>query len=432
LWELSLLQQLVLFLGTLLTVLIGIYASNWCLLTYLSIKGRKKTPRPPEIKDWPKISVHVPFYNERNTASRLLEACVNLDYPREKLEIIVIDDSNDGTTEIARSYEARYKDLVKVLHREERDGFKAGALQLALKASTGEFIAIFDADYVPRPNLLKAMVPYLYVDENVAFVQARCGYLNRESSWITKAYSLAIDGYFLIDQRARFAGNLLAHFSGTNGIFRRRAIEQGGGWHSDTLVEDMDLSVRLQLAGWKYIYAPNVYCSGEIPPVFSALRKQQFRWAKGFTECLKKYWKTIVFHKHWSAFQKTEALLQLSTYFIFVISAAGLILMFPYYLLLPISFLIGDYWKTVFAPLTWAFSVAIYSAPLLVYGTAVSELRRERNDTFARLFYLLYLMVVGFGILFSNAAAVIGALIGRRSPFDRTPKFGLVDKEPQT
>jgi len=429
LWELSLLQQLVLFLGTLLTVSIGIYASNWCLLTYLSVKGRKRTPSPPKVKDWPKISIHVPFYNERNVASRLLEACVNLDYPREKLEIIVIDDSNDGTAEIARSYEARHKDLVRVLHREKRDGFKAGALQMALRASTGQFIAIFDADYVPKPNLLKEMIPYLYVDERVAFVQARCGYLNRESSWITKAYSLAIDGYFLIDQRARFAGNLLAHFSGTNGIFRRRALEQVGGWHSDTLVEDLDLSVRLQLAGWKYLYAPNVYCSGEIPPVFSALRKQQFRWAKGFTECLKKYWKAIILDKNWSAFQKIEAVLQLSTYFMFVISAAGLILMPFYYLLLPMTFLMGDYWNTVFAPLTSAFSVAIYSAPLLVYGTAVSELRRESNDTFTRLFHLLYLMVVGFGILFSNAAAVIGALIGRRSPFDRTPKFGLVDKE---
>jgi len=423
----SILQQLVLFLGTLFTVLVGIYASNWCLLTYYSIKGRKKTPHPPKINDWPKISIHIPLYNERNVASRLLEACVNLDYPREKLEIIVIDDSNDGTTEIARSYEVRHKDLMRVLHREKRDGFKAGALQQALKASTGEFIAIFDADYVPKPNLLKEMIPYLYVDERVAFVQARCGYLNRESSWITKAYSLAIDGYFLIDQRARFAENLLAHFSGTNGIFRRSAIEQVGGWHSDTLVEDLDLSVRLQLADWKYLYAPNVYCSGEIPPVLNALRKQQFRWAKGFTECLKKYWKAIILQKHWSGFQKVEALLQLSTYFMFVISAAGLVLMLPYYLLLPITFLMGDYWKTVFAPLTSIFSVAIYSAPLLVYGTAVSELRRESNDRFTRLFYLFYLMIVGFGILFSTAAAVIGALLGRKSPFDRTPKFGLVD-----
>ncbi|MEM3507277.1 MAG: glycosyltransferase, partial [Candidatus Bathyarchaeia archaeon] len=213
------LQNILLILLILTIAIISVYAINWVLLTFLSFLNRKKNIESPKIEDWPKVSINLPIYNEEKVIARLLNAVLNLDYPKNKLEIIVIDDSNDSTTQIIKSYEEKYKGLIKFIHRNNRNGFKAGALQLALENSTGEFIAIFDADYVPKPNFLKALLPYLYIEENVAFVQARIGYLNKNQSWVTKAVALGLDGYCFIDQRARYASNLLAHFSGTNGIF---------------------------------------------------------------------------------------------------------------------------------------------------------------------------------------------------------------------
>ena len=158
-----------------------------------------------------------------------------------------------------------------------------------MQKSTGEFIALFDADYVPPADFLKKMIPQLYLDDRVAFAQSRWSYLDGQFSWIAKAMSLAIDVYAFVDQRARYVGNLLAHFSGTCGVFRRKAIEDAGGWSADTLAEDLDLSIRLHLKGWKYIYVPTVVCPGEIPPSFDNLRHQQYRWAKGYSECLRKH-----------------------------------------------------------------------------------------------------------------------------------------------
>ena len=243
------LQQLVLFLVAMVTGLISIYAFNIWVLSLLSVRGRNKVADPPALDSWPMVSVHLPLFNEERVASRLLDACCKLDYPRDKLEIIAIDDSSDGTTKIAKEFESKNPDLVKVIHREDRSGFKAGALQLALEKSKGDFIALFDADYVPPRNFLRKMVPYLYADEKVAFVQSRWSYLDGQFSWIAKAISLGIDVYAFVDQRARYVGNLLAHFSGTCGVFRRSAMEEVGGWSADTLAEDLDLSIRLHLKG---------------------------------------------------------------------------------------------------------------------------------------------------------------------------------------
>jgi cellulose synthase/poly-beta-1,6-N-acetylglucosamine synthase-like glycosyltransferase len=418
------LQQLVLFMVAMVTGLISIYAFNVWVLTLLSIRGRNKLADPPHLDSWPRVSVHLPLFNEKRVAKRLLEACVNLDYPRDKLEIVVVDDSSDGTTKIAREFESKHPSLVRVFHREERSGFKAGALQIALRNSSGEFIALFDADYVPPRNFLKKMIPHLYVDEKVAFAQSRWSYLDGQFSWIAKAISLAIDVYAFIDQRARYVGNLLAHFSGTCGVFRRRAVEEAGGWSSETLAEDLDLSIRLHLKGWRYIYVPTVVCPGEIPPSFDNLRHQQFRWAKGFSECLRKYGGAILRSSQLNFFQKMEALLHLATYFICPLTIIGIVVALLYYSIFPPSFWLMGFWRYQVALLTFMLSLVIYSAPVIASGVTLSEFSQLGITKLRRLLHLGYLGALVYGLLLSNTKAVIEGLFSTTSYFYRTPKLG--------
>lgn len=418
------LQQFVLFMVAVVTGLIAIYAFNVWVLSLLSIRGRAKLADPPKIDDWPKVSVHLPLYNEEAVARRLLDACVRLDYPSDRLEILVVDDSTDGTTNIARKFEATYPRLVRVIHRQNRLGFKAGALQDAMENSDGEFIALFDADYVPPRDFLKKMIPYLYLDENVAFAQARWSYLDGQFSWIAKAISLAIDVYAFVDQRARYVGNLLAHFSGTCGVFRRKAIEDAGGWSSETVAEDLDLSIRLHLKGWRYIYVPTVVCPGEIPPSFDTLRRQQFRWAKGFSECLKKHGGAILRSKRLGFFQKVEALLHLCTYFICPLTVIGIVVALLYYSIFPPSFWLMGFWRYVVALITFVLSLVIYSAPLVASGVTLTEFSQMGIGKIRRLLHLGYLGALLYGLLLSNTKAVIEGLFSRTTHFYRTPKLG--------
>lgn len=419
------LQQLVLFMVAIVTGLISIYAFNVWVLTLLSIRGRSKLADPPRLESWPRVSVHLPLFNEERVAKRLLDACVKLDYPHDKLEILVVDDSSDGTTKIARDFEAKYSGFVRVIHREERGGFKAGALQVALERSNGEFIALFDADYVPPRDFLKKMIPYLYVDEKVAFAQSRWSYMDGQFSWIAKAISLAIDVYAFVDERARYVGNLLAHFSGTCGVFRRQAIEDAGGWDCDTLAEDLDLSIRLHLKGWRYIYVPTVVCPGEIPPSFDNLRIQQFRWAKGFSECLRKYGGAIVRSSRLNFFQKLEALLHLGTYFMCPLTIIGIVVALLYYSIFPPSFWLMGFWRYEVALLTFLLSLVIYSAPLIASGVTLSEFSQLGITKLRRLLHLGYLGALVYGLLFSNTRAVLEGLFSTASYFYPTPKLGL-------
>jgi len=420
------LQQLVLFLVALVTGLISIYAFNIWVMSLLSIRGRNKIADPPSISSWPTVSIHLPLFNEERVARRLLTACVGLDYPKEKLGIVVIDDSTDGTTAVAREFERNYRDLVDVIHRDDRTGFKAGALQVAMQNSESEVIALFDADYVPPSDFLRRMVPYLYVNDNVAFVQSRWSYLDGQFSWIAKALSLAIDVYAFVDQRARYVGNLLAHFSGTCGVFKRAAIEGAGGWSPETSAEDLDLSIRLHLKGWRYIYVPTVVCPGEIPSSFNNLRHQQFRWAKGFSECLRKHGGAIVRSKELNFFQKVEALLHLGTYFICPLTIIAIVVGLLYYSIFPPSFWLLGFWRYRVALLTFLLSLVIYSAPLVACGITLSEFSHLGLSKLRRLAHLGYLGAIVYGLLLSNTRAVIEGLFSKTSYFYRTPKLGLV------
>jgi len=420
------LQQLVLFLVALVTGLISIYAFNVWVMSLLSIRGRNKVADPPRVESWPRVSIHLPLFNEERVARRLLTACVGLDYPRERMEILVVDDSTDGTTAVAREFESKFPGFVTVIHRQERSGFKAGALQLALERSKGELIALFDADYVPPHDFLKKMVPYVYVDDRVAFVQSRWSYLDGQFSWLAKALSLGIDVYAFVDQRARYVGNLLAHFSGTCGVFRKEAIQGAGGWSAETSAEDLDLSIRLHLKGWRFIYVPTVVCPGEIPASFNNLRLQQFRWAKGFSECLRKYAGTIVRSSRLNFFQKAEALLHLGTYFICPLTIIAVVVGLLYYSLFPPAFWLLGFWRYQVALLTFLLSLVIYSAPLIAAGVTLSEFSQVGFGKLKRLAHLGYLGAIVYGLLLSNTKAVIEGLFSKTSYFYRTPKLGLV------
>jgi len=316
---------------------------------------------------------------------------------------------------------------VRLIHRESRLGYKSGALQTALEQTTSEFVMIFDADYMPPRDLLRRLVPYMYTGDDVAFVQTRSTYLNPGQSWITRAVALALDGYGIVDQRARYTANLLAHFSGTGGLFRRSAIQSVGGWTSDTLAEDLDLSIRLQLRGWRYIYLHSVTCPGEIPPSFDLLRRQQFRWAKGFAQCFRRYCRSIVGSGRMSIFQKFEALMLLATYFLCPISVFGLFILIPYLALFPLSFFFNEYWQTIFAPIASAFSAVIYASPLLLYGTTVLELSRGRRKEYRRLADIVGIALLGLGTLLTNSKASIEGLLRKTSPYERTTKYGIVN-----
>jgi cellulose synthase/poly-beta-1,6-N-acetylglucosamine synthase-like glycosyltransferase len=424
--NLTTLQQLVLFLVALVTGLISIYAFNVWVMSVLSIRGRSKIASPPIVDTWPSVAIHLPLFNEERVARRLLSACTALDYPKGKLQILVVDDSDDGTTATAREFEAKYPGFVNVIHREERAGFKAGALQLALSESQSELVALFDADYVPPRDFLRRMVPYLYANEKVAFVQSRWSYLDGEFSWIAKALSLAIDVYAFVDQRARYVGNLLAHFSGTCGVFKRSAIEGAGGWSPDTCAEDLDLSIRLHLKGWRFIYVPTVVCPGEIPASFNSLRHQQFRWAKGFSECLRKHGRAIVRSDELTFFQKAEALLHLGTYFMCPLTIIGIVVGLIYYSIFPPSFWLLGFWRYQVALFTFLLSLVIYSAPLVASGVTLAEFSHVGSIQLKRLGHLGYLGAIVYGLLLSNTRAVIEGLFSKTASFYRTPKLGLV------
>jgi len=422
--DLTTIQQLVLTLATVVTGLVAIYACNVWVLSLLSIRGGKKLADPPAVSSWPRVSVHLPFYNEETVAGRLLDACVKLDYPREKFEIIVVDDSTDSTTKVAREYESKYPDLVKVIHRNDRSGFKGGALQVAMQESSGELICLFDADYVPPHNFLKETIPYLYLDEKAAFVQARWTYLDGQFSWFAKAISLAIDIYAFVDQKARSVGNLLAHFSGTCGVFRRQAIEDVGGWSSETITEDLDLSVRLHLKGWRYIYVPTIACPGEIPKSLDGLRHQQFRWARGFSECLRRYGFAILRSRKLGFFQKLEAIMHLVTYFMSPLVIIGIVVGLLYYSIFPPSFWLVGYWRYEVAWVTLFLSLVVYTAPIIASAVTLSEVSQSGISKLRRLLHLGYLGAVLYALLFSNTKAAFEGLHSSASHFHRTPKSG--------
>jgi len=418
------------------TVLI-VYVTNHLLISLRAARRRRGAIRGGEEAEppgeWPTVSIHLPFHNERRVAARILEACLGLDYPRDRLEIVVVDDSDDGTTDIARGFEALHPSLVKVIHRPDRRGFKAGALNLALAESRGDFIAVFDADYVPPASFLRETVPYLLSRGDLAFVQTRCGHLNADYNWVTRAAAAAHEWFWNREQKARYATGFFTHFGGTGAVFRRRAIVESGGWPEETLTEDLDLSIRLQLRGWRYLYKPEVTCPGEIPIRLRDLLRQQFRWAKGFTQCLLRHTPEILRSGRLSWMEKVEAILQLSPYFT-APALLGLIAASTVTLAAAPPNLLG---------LT---GLSLLGETLIPIGVGLTALRHEekeggrgrdrdglwmggRAETLRSLLYLGALTPL-FALVYT--LAVLEALLGMASPFHRTPKYGLITEPIQS
>jgi cellulose synthase/poly-beta-1,6-N-acetylglucosamine synthase-like glycosyltransferase len=373
------------------------------------------TPEPPA--EWPSVTVQLPLYNERYVARRLLEAVGSLDYPSDRLEIQVLDDSTDDTGAIISGTESqlRARGLTVVhLHRRERAGFKAGALAAGLKEARGDFVAIFDADAVPEPDFLRKTVPH-FTDARVAVVQTRWGHLNRDFSLLTVAQAFGIDGHFAVEQSARFWGNLLLNFNGTAGVWRKAAIEDSGGWAHDTLTEDLDLSYRAQLRGWRIVYRPDLVCPAELPVLIAGFKSQQRRWAKGSIQTARKLL-PVVARARLSLWAKYQAFIHLTYYMIHPAMLTVVLLSVP---LLSAAEVAPEGDILLGVSLTFTLGV-LGPGFLLVYAQQVID-----PGWWRRVWRLPATMIIGVGVAWSTSLAVLDALWGRDLEFVRTPKFGI-------
>jgi len=403
--------------------ILAVYGLHRYWLVYEYFKYRQnRPPQPPEPSDWPKVTIQLPIYNERYVVDRLIDAVAALDYPRDRLEIQVLDDSTDETQQVARAAVERQRALglpIQYLHRTNRVGFKAGALAEGLRLATGELIAIFDADFLPPPDFLRRTVPYLVADPKVGMVQARWTYVNRQYSLLTEIEAILLDGHFVIEHGARFRRGVFFNFNGTAGVWRRAAIEDAGGWHYDTLTEDTDLSYRAQLRGWKFIYLPEVECPSELPVEMNAFKTQQARWAKGLMQTARKTL-PLVLRAPVSWRIKAEAVLHLTANISYPLMVVLSVILLPAMI---VRFYQG-----------W-FQMLLIDLPLFVASTCsvstfylVSQ-RELYPKTWKRTFLLLpMVMAVGIGLCVRNARAVLEALFGIRSEFARTPKYRIEQK----
>lgn len=365
----------------------------------------------------PHVTTQIPLYNEANVSERILRSVASLDYPRAKHEIQVLDDSSDETRDLVDAVAAELKSRghdITVFRRDKRVGYKAGALREGMAVCKGEYLAIFDADFVPPTDYLKKMVPALASDQGLGFVQARWGHLNSSYSLLTRSQSLGIDGHFMIEQCARAYNRLFLNFNGTAGLWRKQAILDAGNWQDDTLTEDMDLSYRCQLAGWRATYVPDVIVPAELPETYAAFKSQQFRWAKGSIQTALKIFPAVL-RSDFRLLAKVQAFLHLTHYAIHPMMALMALLALPVLLTL----------KSSAPPLLHGLMalgiVAAMFGPSTMYW--VSQVVQS-GERMRRLFFLPALMCVGVGIALSNTRAVLEAVLGVRSGFVRTPKSG--------
>ena len=364
----------------------------------------------------PAVTVQLPLYNERYVATRLLEAVAAFEYPRDRLEIQVLDDSTDDTTGIVAGIVDRLRAAgleVVHLHRRVRTGFKAGALAEGLRVARGEFVAIFDADFVPPPGFLRETIPYL--EPGVAVVQARWGHLNRSFSALTVAQALGIDGHFAVEQSARARAGLFLNCNGTGGIWRRAAIVDAGGWTHDTVTEDLDLSYRAQLCGWRIVYRPDIVCPAELPVLVTGFKSQQRRWAKGSIQTAMKLLPAVLAAPR-SPWVKYQAFVHLTYYMIHPLMLASALLTVPMHAAL--GSVAG---ASALSAVGLVFGlVAVGPGMMLAYAQSVLDPRWWR-----RLWQLPTILVIGVGVALSTSLAVLEAVVSRRGEFVRTPKFGI-------
>src|SRR5512141_735470 len=388
------------------------------LKTKLTLKPIIKPKTAPRlVTEWPAITVQLPIYNEKYTVERLLRAVTQLDYPADRIQFQVLDDSTDDTAKLVRGLVDEYKAQginIAWMHRTNRSGYKAGALSDGLKTATGEFLAIFDADFVPKSDWLKKTVP-LFQERRLGCLQTRWGHTNRKYNSLTRAEAMAVDGHFIVEQTARSRNDLFLNFNGTAGLWRRACIEDAGGWAWDTLTEDLDLSYRAQLRGWKIRYAPDVVVPAELPSEVEAFKKQQFRWAKGSFQVVRKILPEVIRRRDLPWHVRLMAFLHLTGYIVHPLMLALLVLTLPVGLLIPGTFKV------------FPISAMAGFGPPLLYLVSTS---RQTPRILERIKLIPLMTITGFGISLSTTIAVLEGLMGKGgSTFVRTPKLNLSNQQ---
>ena len=412
-------ETLILVLYFFVLSILAIYGWHRYYLVYLYMKHRDQAPPAPgPLAACPPVTVQLPIYNEMYVADRLIDAVCEMDYPRELLEIQVLDDSTDETKDIAELAVRRHASRgfnIRHLHRVDRRGYKAGALEAGLRVSHGKYIAIFDADFIPPRDFLQRTPPYLEQRPELGMVQARWGHINHDYSLLTKIQSIMLDAHFVLEHGGRNRAGCFFNFNGTAGVWRRDAIDDAGGWQHDTLTEDLDLSYRAQLRGWKFLFVPDLVSPAEVPVEMNSFKSQQHRWAKGSIQTCMKLLPEILTSKQ-PLSVKAEAFFHLSANFNYLLMSLLSILMFP---AMWVRYNMG--WTEMLL-----IDVPLFAAATLSVCNFYMVSQRELYpDWRSRLKYLPFLMSIGIGLCVNNTRAVLEALFKKQSEFARTPKYGI-------
>ena len=413
------LETAILGLYFLTLVILAVFGLHRYMMVFLYYKHRDRRAVPVPLPErLPRVTVQLPLYNEMYVVDRLLDSVCRIRYPRELLEIQILDDSTDDTVAMVQAAADRYRALgfdMQYLHRDDRRGYKAGALEEGLKVAKGEFILIFDADFVAPPDILEKTLGH-FADPKVGMVQGRWGHINRDYSALTQVQSILLDGHFILEHGGRNRSGRFFNFNGTAGVWRREAIVDGGGWQHDTLTEDLDLSYRTQMRGWRFVYLQDLVSPAEIPVEMNSFKGQQYRWAKGSVQTCMKLLPRIL-ASPLSTAVKTEAAFHLGANFAYPLMMLLAVLMFQ---AMVIRYNMGWY------------EMMIVDVPLFVGATMsvcsfyVMSQREVFGDTWkSRLRYLPAVLAVGIGLTVSNAKAVMEAILGIESEFTRTPKYGV-------
>ena len=406
-----------------LSVLVGLsaYGLHRYFIIYLFLKYRKRVPVPPARFDQlPVVTVQLPIFNEIYVAERLLRSVSELDYPRDRLQIQVLDDSTDDTRDVTADCAAELRERgfdVELIHRTDRTGFKAGALARGLATARGEFVCILDADFVPPPDLLRKTVDF-FTDPQVGMIQTRWGHLNRGYSLLTRVQAMFLDGHLVLEQTARSRSGRFFNFNGTAGLWRKSCIEQAGGWQHDTLTEDLDLSYRAQLAGWKFVFLPDVVTPAELPVDMNGFKSQQHRWTKGSIQTCKKLLPAI-WRSELSIPIKVEATGHLLSNFAYLLLACLVVLLHP----------------STGGPQTGWIRTLLIDVPIFLTASVsvavfyICAQRELHPRTWMKEIMLLpCLLALGVGLSLNNARAVLEAVFNHQSDFTRTPKYGIERK----
>lgn len=411
--------QFVFDLFILSAIIITAYTCNFYYLTYLSIK-RKQIFTTIDVGT-PSVTIQLPIYNEKYVAKRLVDAVCGMDYPQEKMRIMILDDSDDDTVKIIDDAVDEYKKQgfqIEHIRRGTRKGYKAGSLKHAMQTTDTEFVAIFDADFIPPNWFLKRAIPH-FSKSNIGLIQCRWGHVNENYSAMTQAQALSLDFHFLVEQKAKSNSHLFMNFNGTAGIWRRECIEDAGGWHTATLVEDLDLSYRAQMKGWKCVFLPNIIVNAELPVQMNAAKRQQFRWAKGSIQCAIKLLAEILIKRKVAIEAKIQAFVQLTRHIVYP-------LILVQFLALPVLLAanMNLYLVSVLPALTIATYLAMGPGAYIIIIQSMYH-----NSWKSKAKVLPALLVFNAGMSVNNSVAVFDAIFGKKSEFLRTPKYGIINKE---